>query len=89
MQVFYAIMYVSLLCNFPTVVKTLTLFIFSVLYKLKHLDGEPEIFVDPNEFSKEGLISMSNFEFSHDGQFMAYAVSEKGSDWNKIKVSNF
>lgn len=60
----------------------------SVMYKLNHLDAEPEVFIDPNKFSKEGLISLTNYEFSEDGEHMAYAISESGSDWNKIKVKS-
>lgn len=50
------------------------------------MDAEPEVFIDPNTFSSEGLISLTNYEFSEDGLYMAYAISESGSDWNKIKV---
>lgn len=58
----------------------------SVLYKLKSLDGEPEVFIDPNMLSKEGLIAVNRYEISEDGEYMAFALSETGSDWNKIKI---
>ncbi|XP_015917406.2 prolyl endopeptidase [Parasteatoda tepidariorum] len=58
----------------------------SVLYKQKTLESEPEIFLDPNEMSKEGLISIPFYEFSENGEYLAYGISESGSDWQKIKI---
>ncbi|KFM66287.1 Prolyl endopeptidase, partial [Stegodyphus mimosarum] len=58
----------------------------SVLYKQKSLESEGEVFLDPNKLSKDGLICVTAQEFSEDGKYMAYALSDCGSDWNKIKI---
>jgi len=57
----------------------------SVLYRQKE-EGEPEVFLDPNTFSKEGTTSLSTVSFSKDGSIVAYALSAGGSDWRKIVV---
>ncbi len=57
----------------------------SVLYRQK-IDGETEIFIDPNRFSDDGTVSMESISFSKDGSLVAYAISEGGSDWQKIVV---
>ncbi|MGB1268880.1 MAG: prolyl oligopeptidase family serine peptidase [Flavobacteriaceae bacterium] len=57
----------------------------SVLYK-KNEDGEDEIFLDPNTFSKEGTTSLGNVSFSKDGKTLAYSISEGGSDWRKVII---
>lgn len=56
------------------------------MYQQKTLDAEPIEFVDPNKFSEDGTTSLSTSEFSDDGKLFAYMVSEKGSDWSKIKI---
>ena len=51
----------------------------------------PEVFLDPNTFSKDGTTSLAGLEFSHDGSLAAYQISEGGSDWHKaivLKTSN-
>lgn len=58
----------------------------SVLYKMADLDGEAEVFLDPNTFSEEGTASLSTFSVSKDGKYAAYGVSEGGSDWNEYYV---
>lgn len=57
----------------------------SVLYRQKG-NGKPEVFLNPNTFSKEGTTSLSSLSFTKDGSITAYAISEAGSDWNKIIV---
>jgi len=60
-----------------------------VLYRTKDLATEDaEIFIDPNEFSADGTISMAGTSFTKDGLLMAYLISEGGSDWRKIIVKN-
>ncbi|MCX2830369.1 prolyl oligopeptidase family serine peptidase [Microbulbifer thermotolerans] len=49
-------------------------------------DGEPEIFLDPNQFSEDGTTSLAGLSFSKDGSIAAYSISEGGSDWRKIIV---
>ncbi len=57
----------------------------SVLYRQK--DGsEPEVFLDPNKFSKDATTSLAGIEFTKDGSMAAYQLSEGGSDWRKVVV---
>ncbi|MBV1911681.1 MAG: prolyl oligopeptidase family serine peptidase [Kangiellaceae bacterium] len=49
-------------------------------------DGEPEVFLDPNQFSKDGTTSLAQLSFSKDGSVVAYSISEGGSDWRKIII---
>lgn len=56
-----------------------------VLYRQKE-NQEPEVFLDPNSFSKDGTTSLSEISFSKDGSLIAYAISEGGSDWRKVIV---
>lgn len=57
----------------------------SVLYR-KDKNGKEEVFLDPNTFSADGSTSLASMSFTKDGSLMAYAVSEAGSDWNKITI---
>lgn len=56
-----------------------------VVYRQKG-DGEPEVFLDPNEFSEDGTTSLATLSFSPDGSLAAYATSTGGSDWRTIYV---
>ncbi|MCP9199228.1 prolyl oligopeptidase family serine peptidase [Gramella sp. GC03-9] len=60
----------------------------SVLYRKKGPDAEAEVFLDPNNFSKDGTTSLAGMSFSEDGKKVAYAISEGGSDWRKVIVMN-
>ena len=48
--------------------------------------GAPEVFLDPNTFSKDGTTSLAGIEFTLDGSLAAYQISEGGSDWRKVIV---
>ena len=56
-----------------------------VVYRQRE-DGEPEVFLDPNTFSKEGTTSLAGLSFTEDGSLAAYLLSEAGSDWRKAIV---
>ncbi len=58
-----------------------------VVYRQKE-GGEPEVFLDPNTFSKDGTTSLAGLSFSKDGSLLAYMISEGGSDWRKAIVMN-
>ena len=56
-----------------------------VLYRQKD-NEKAEIFLNPNNFSKDGTTSLGSVSFSKDGKKVAYAISEGGSDWRKVIV---
>jgi prolyl oligopeptidase len=60
----------------------------NVLYR--HLNDESsknaKVFLDPNSFKSDGTISLGNISFSKNSKFLAYSISEGGSDWRKIVV---
>lgn len=58
----------------------------SVLYRQRGDEGEVEVFLDPNTFSKDGTTSLAGIAFSKDGSLVAYQISEGGSDWRKVVV---
>ena len=58
----------------------------SVLYIQKDLESEAEMFLDPNEFSSDGTVSLSTYSVSNDGKFFAYGTASGGSDWNEYHV---
>ncbi|MBT8190070.1 MAG: prolyl oligopeptidase family serine peptidase [Bacteroidia bacterium] len=58
----------------------------AVLYCQKGLEGEPEVFIDPNKLSAEGTASINILGFSKDNKYVAYSRQDAGSDWQKIYV---
>lgn len=44
-------------------------------------DGAPRVLVDPNRLSDDGTVSLVAAAASHEGERLAYALSEAGSDW--------
>ena len=49
-------------------------------------EGKEELFLNPNTFSKDGTTSLAGVSFSDNGNTVAYAISEGGSDWRKVIV---
>ncbi|EPY18858.1 prolyl oligopeptidase [Strigomonas culicis] len=60
----------------------------SVIMRTQALDRleEAEVFLDPNTLSSDGTSAVRDSEWSKDERLLAYAVSEKGSDWMHIRV---
>ncbi len=59
-----------------------------VIYRKKGVEGEEELFLDPNTFSEDATTSLAGTSFTKDGSLLAYLISEGGSDWRKIIVMN-
>ncbi len=53
----------------------------AVIYKARDLDATPEVLLDPNTLSADGTIALSAMSLSEDGRYLAYALSQSGSDW--------
>jgi prolyl oligopeptidase len=60
----------------------------SVLYRRKGEQGEPEIFLDPNTFSKDGTTRLAGVSFSKDGSMCAFQISKGGADWTEAVIIN-
>ncbi len=61
----------------------------SVVYRARiGADENPEVFIDPNTFSKDGTVALRGLSFTKDGSLLAYMITEGGSDWRKIIVMN-
>ena len=59
------------------------------MYVLNSLDDEqPKVFLDVNKLSKEGTDPIETHAFSLDCKWFAYAISDAGSDWSRIKIRN-
>ncbi len=58
----------------------------NVLYAQETLDGEAKLVLDPNKLSADGTTSLAEYSISGDGRFLAYAISEGGSDWRTVRV---
>ena len=57
-----------------------------VIYWMEDLDAEPKILIDPNKLSEDGTVALSGAVVSNDGRFLAYGVSDAGSDWQTWHV---
>jgi len=58
----------------------------SVIYIQKGLEGQPEVFIDPNALSPDGTLRIGLVGFSNDNRYVAVSRSEAGSDWSELGV---
>ncbi len=58
----------------------------SVIYFQEGKDGEPKVFIDPNNLSEDGTVSVNILGSSLDDKYLAYTESEAGSDWSKVYI---
>ena len=57
-----------------------------VLYWAASLNAQPRVLVDANALSADATASLANYSISPDGRFVAYAVSDGGTDWDTWHV---
>jgi len=58
----------------------------SVLYTMDTLEAEPKVLLNPNRLSADGTVALNGLSISHDGKYLAYALSSAGSDWKTWKM---
>lgn len=56
------------------------------LYRQAHLHGEETLVLDPNTLSQDGTRAIRNTSISPDGRFLAYGISEAGSDKQDLYI---
>ena len=57
-----------------------------VLYREPAEGGVAEVVLDPNTFSADNTSSLAAYSFDADGRYLAYQVSDAGSDWRTARV---
>ncbi len=57
-----------------------------VLHVTERLDSDGRVLLDPNQLSADGTVALARWVPSQDGQFLAFAVSAAGSDWQEWRV---
>lgn len=60
----------------------------SALYVREGLDGAPRVLLDPNQFSSDGAVSLAQISVSPQAGYVAYALSDNGSDWVRVRIRN-
>ncbi len=58
----------------------------SVLYATDDPKSEGDVVLDPNKLSEDGTTALAGMKVSKDGKYLAYLVSEGGSDWSTAYV---
>ena len=58
----------------------------SVLYWQEGEDGQAKVLLDPNTLSADGTVALGSYSVSEDGKLIAYALSEAGSDIQRVHV---
>lgn len=58
----------------------------SVIYIQKGMEGDPEVFIDPNSLSADGTVRIQLAGFSHDDRYVTLTRSEAGSDWRELRI---
>jgi prolyl oligopeptidase len=57
-----------------------------ILYWSPSLDSAGKTLIDPNTLSADATASLADYSISPDGRYVAYAVSDGGTDWDTWHV---
>lgn len=57
-----------------------------VLYVQNSRTAKPRVVVDPNTFSEDGTVALTNQAVDEAGELLAYGTSRSGSDWQQIHI---
>lgn len=57
-----------------------------ILFQQKEEEESPTVLLDPNSLSDDGTVALYSQFYSKDGRYLAYTLSESGSDWQTIHV---
>ena len=57
-----------------------------LVYVADALDAEPRVLIDPNRFRDDATIALASYEVSPDGRYIAYGVSDGGTDWKTWRI---
>lgn len=49
-------------------------------------ESNPQPLIDPNQLNPDGTTSITSLAFSKNGRYLAYGLSEDGSDWQTIHI---
>ena len=58
----------------------------SQLFVMNSLNATPRLLLDPNTLSADGTISTGGYSVSPDAKYLAYSISDGGSDWRQWKI---
>ncbi len=58
----------------------------SALYIKDNPEAEQRLFLDPNELSSDGTVSIGTVSVSKNNDYVAFATSASGSDWQTIRI---
>ncbi|MEL6348051.1 MAG: prolyl oligopeptidase family serine peptidase [Myxococcota bacterium] len=58
----------------------------AALYVQDRPGAQARVLLDPNTFSEDNTVSLAGWTPSEDGQLLAYAISDGGSDWRTWRV---
>src|SRR5258706_11970371 len=59
-----------------------------VLYRKNEENANPEVFLDPNTFSKDGTTRLAGVSFSKDGSRVGFQISKGGTDCTEAIIIN-
>ena len=57
-----------------------------VLFWQNRFTDDPHPILNPNTLSKQGIVSVMNAVPSLDGNHLAYSLSQRGSDWQEVRI---